>query len=251
MITTPERPSDNPRYAEYVLGALDSAERAEIEREIESNPTAAAAVAWWQGQLTTLAEDIPAVTPPAYVLARIESELGFASPLLHTPLARTNPTRLGWWNNLPLWRWLGIGASVVAAACLALLVINPQRAALSPPTQNEAASYMVATLSRDNGVASWTATMDLQRSRILIVPASPEAMASAHSPELWLITPGQQPISIGVIVANKPTTLNLSPALLAKLSAKALLAVSVEPRGGSPTGLPTGPVIAKGNLSGA
>jgi anti-sigma-K factor RskA len=54
-----------------------------------------------------------------------------------------------------------------------------------------------------------------------------------------------------VIVANQPTTLHLSPALLAKLSAQALLAVSVEPRGGSPTGLPTGPVIAKGNISGA
>jgi anti-sigma-K factor RskA len=144
----------------------------------------------------------------------------------------------------------GHGASVVAATCLVVLAVNSQRAAQSPNTQSEAVSYMVATLARDYGVASWTATMDLQLSQMVIVPASPEAMASAHSPQLWLITPGQ-PISVGVIVADKPTTLHLSPTLLAKLSAQALLAVSVEPHGGSPTGLPTGPVIAKGNISGA
>src|ERR1700692_3655656 len=45
------------------------------------------------------------------------------------------------------------------------------------------------------------------------------------------------------------TTLALESAMLARLGPTAALAVSVEPVGGSPTGQPTGPVIAKGAIS--
>ncbi len=43
--------------------------------------------------------------------------------------------------------------------------------------------------------------------------------------------------------------LALSPDLLRLASAGAKLAVSLEPEGGSPTGSPTGPVIAVGALA--
>jgi anti-sigma-K factor RskA len=39
--------------------------------------------------------------------------------------------------------------------------------------------------------------------------------------------------------------------MLARLGPTAALAVSVEPAGGSPTGQPTGPVIAKGAIGAA
>jgi anti-sigma-K factor RskA len=109
---------------------------------------------------------------------------------------------------------------------------------------------MVASIEQDNGVAGWTATMDLQHHRMLVVPATPAALASGRDAELWLIPPGGKPLSLGVIARTKPTSVNLRPDLLAQLSARALLAVSVEPRGGSPTGQPTGPVVAKGAISG-
>jgi anti-sigma-K factor RskA len=37
--------------------------------------------------------------------------------------------------------------------------------------------------------------------------------------------------------------------LLPKVNSEAILAVSLEPPGGSPTGQPTGPVIANGKLA--
>ncbi|MDQ2972081.1 MAG: anti-sigma factor, partial [Pseudomonadota bacterium] len=55
----------------------------------------------------------------------------------------------------------------------------------------------------------------------------------------------------GVFAPDKATSLSLRPDLLASLSANAVLAVSIEPPGGSPTGQPTGPVIGKGAISGA
>jgi anti-sigma-K factor RskA len=54
-----------------------------------------------------------------------------------------------------------------------------------------------------------------------------------------------------MIDRDKPTTLSLNRDLLAKLGPTAALAVSVEPVGGSPTGQPTGPVIAKGTIGAA
>ena len=67
--------------------------------------------------------------------------------------------------------------------------------------------------------------------------------------ELWLIAPGDQPRSLGLIEAGRPVHINLPPDLIRRIAADATLAVSLEPPGGSPTGLPTGPVIANGKLT--
>jgi len=240
MNTPADHDHDDLRYAEYVLGVLDADTRAAVEREILDNPQAAAAVALWQRHLLPLSEDIPAVAPADYVWVRLQSSLGLTRDIPAPALPRQ---RL--WDSLPLWRWMGIGASVLAAACLVMLFTTPRP---SPPNVN--AHYMVSSIQQDNGITGWTAAMDIQHAQMVVVPATPAAIAGDRSPELWLIPPGGKPIALGVIARDKPTTVKLRPDLLANLSAKALLAVSVEPAGGSPTGQPTGPVVAKGAISG-
>ena len=254
------------RYAEYVLGVLDAAGRAQVQQEIARDAQAAATVAQWERHLLPLAEDLPPVTPGDYVWVRIRDALGLtaARPVAanRSPAAAT--AEGGWWNSLALWRWLGMGATAAAAVCLVLLLQTQQpvgtseQTTASAPAQAPApapapapASYMVATIQQDNGITGWTATMDLQNHRMIVVPASPAAVPHGHSPELWLIPPGGKPMAVGVIASDKPTSVALSPDLFAKLSAQSLLAVSVEPAGGSPTGQPTGPVVAKGTISGA
>jgi anti-sigma-K factor RskA len=110
---------------------------------------------------------------------------------------------------------------------------------------------MAATIQQDNGSTGWTATVDLQHGRMVVVPATPVAFAQGRAPELWLIPAGGKPIAVGMIAHDKPTTITLAPSLLAQLGPTALLAVSVEPIGGSPTGQPTGAVIGKGAISSA
>src|ERR1700728_1835846 len=107
---------------------------------------------------------------------------------------------------------------------------------------------MFSNTQQDNGVTGWTATMDLQNARMVVLPASPTVFEQGRAPELWLIPAGQKPISVGMLLPDKPTTLALDAALLSRLGPTALLAVSVEPIGGSPTGQPTGAVIAKGAI---
>ncbi len=233
--------NNNLRYAEYVLGVLDADARAAVAHEIETTDEAATAVALWQRRLMPLADTIAEVTPAPYVWARIHDALQLDAP------ARVQPPRKGLWDNLQLWHWLGIGASVVAVA-LVVVISLPH---LAPAPAVVSAGYMASTIQQDNGVTGWTATMDLQHARMVVVPATPVAFAQGRAPELWLIPAGGKPISVGMIARDKPTTLALDPGLLAQLGPTAALAVSVEPIGGSPTGQPTGAVIAKGAISGA
>ena len=240
MNTPIEDGNNNLRYAEYVLGVLDADTRAEVAREVLSSDEAATAVALWQRRLMPLADTIGDVTPAPYVWARIHDALQLDAP------AKVMP-RKGLWDNLLLCHWPGIGASAVA---LALLVVVSLPRPISTPTVVNA-GYMASTIQQDNGSTGWTATMDLQHARMVVVPATPVAFEQGRAPELWLIPAGGKPISVGMIARDKPTTLALDPALLAQLGPTAALAVSVEPIGGSPTGQPTGAVIAKGAIGAA
>jgi anti-sigma-K factor RskA len=240
MNTPPDDDEEDLRYAEYVLGVLDADARAAVAHEVATSSEAAVAVALWQRRLTPLAETIVEVAPAPHVWARIRDALQLDAP------ARMQP-RKGIWDNLQLWRWLGLGASAVAVALL--VVVSLPHPALTPTGIN--AGYMASTIQQDNGSTGWTATMDLQHARMIVVPAMPVAFAEGRAPELWLIPAGAKPIPVGMIERDKPTTLALDAALLARIGPTAALAVSVEPIGGSPTGQPTGPVIAKGAIGAA
>jgi anti-sigma-K factor RskA len=67
--------------------------------------------------------------------------------------------------------------------------------------------------------------------------------------ELWLIPAGDKPHSLGLIEPGRPVRLDVPRDLAARITTDAALAVSMEPPGGSPTGQPTGPVIASGKLT--
>jgi anti-sigma-K factor RskA len=157
-------------------------------------------------------------------------------------------TRPRLWDSLRFWHWFGLGASTLAAACLLLLFVS-----MGPRTRPgaPAVAFMASTITQTNGQVGWTATMDIQQARIIVVPVAPTSFAQGKAPQLWLVPSGQKPISVGMIAANAPTTLKLDPVLLAQLGPTAALAVSVEPISGSPTGQPTGPVVATGAIGAA
>jgi anti-sigma-K factor RskA len=82
----------------------------------------------------------------------------------------------------------------------------------------------------------------------MVVPAAlltsdPRAM------ELWLIPAGDKPHSLGLIAPGRPVRIEVPRDLVDRIGANSALAVSLEPPGGSPTGQPTGPVIASGRLT--
>jgi len=149
----------------------------------------------------------------------------------------TQPQSGGVWQSLNFWRGFGLAAGVFAAACLGALIY------LGTLVQQP----LVATIE-GGGHRHFVATIDVGRGTVAVVPAafSPDA---TRVPELWLIPPDGRPRAVGLLRGDQPVTLTL-PADLAALAKKdAILAVSLEPSGGSTTGLPTGPVIASGKLT--
>lgn len=255
-MSTPAERDPELRCAEYALGVLDATERRVLERDADADPSLAAALDTWQRRLAPLAEDLRPLAVPARVWTRIERDLGW---LPARRLADPSSAAAGsWWNSLRVWRFVGMGASAAAIVLAIVSVVELREAqqteqvAQAPaPVQPAPEGYMVATIARPDGIAHWTATVDLSRHEMVVVPAVKATVAAGRATELWLIPPGEKPIALGVFPADTPAHMTLPANVVARLSAKAVLAVSIEPEGGSPTGQPTGPVVATGAMHAA
>ena len=231
-LLTGERPEgEEPEVfaAEYALGVLDGAERVQAERRFTNDPTFAREVEAWQARLAGFLAEIAPEQPSPHVWAGVARRLHASGNVVELRLRR----------SLTVWRGATAAAGAVAAA-LALVVVWPRPA---PPAAPMLTARLAATAK---GPAVFVAFYDPARKTIVLTPASVTA-APDRSPELWLIPVGGKPIALGV--AAFESSVQLIPAASLARVGSGTLAISVEPRGGSPTGQPTGPVIATGQLS--
>jgi anti-sigma-K factor RskA len=218
--------NDEPQNlaAEYVLGVLDEAERREAERRIAREPAFAAEVAYWEARLGALAEDVTEVGPPARVWGSIEKTL------------RGTSARRGLWNSLAFWRAFGVGSFGVAVAAIAAFFF------IAPPMPKP----MFATLQQ-GGAAAFIVGVDTMRGQMYIVPAAYSRDVQRVA-ELWLLMPDDRPKSLGLLDPAQPMTMPVPETMRGDMKEGMGLAVSLEPPGGSPTGQPTGPVVAQGKF---
>ena len=225
--------SGNMIAAEYVLGVLGASERREVERRLAQEPELAAEVAFWEERLAGLADGAAPVLPPPEIGSQIEAILR-ARTARHASL----------WESLAFWRGFAIASAALAAASLTALVYIGLLA--GGPT---ARAPLMATIGAASGQPNFVAAVTASGDSLTVVPASlltndPRAI------ELWLIPVGEtRPRSLGLIQPGQPIRLQIPPDLAGRVTADATLAVSLEPAGGSPTGAPTGPVIATGKLT--
>jgi anti-sigma-K factor RskA len=107
---------------------------------------------------------------------------------------------------------------------------------------------MVATMAAQGSPAKLVATWSPGSRTLVIAAAVAPAAARGHAHQLWMIAPGGQPHPMGMMPREGAMRATLPADVAAQLREGVTLAVSVEPEGGSPTGLPTGAVIAAGPL---
>jgi anti-sigma-K factor RskA len=117
----------------------------------------------------------------------------------------------------------------------------------SPPARPSAAP-LVATMEAEDTDARLVATWDPGDRSLVVAAAAGVQAATTRSHELWVIPADGTPRSIGLLPASRRMHLRLAGPTAGQLAEGATLALSVEPAGGSPTGQPTGPVIAAGKL---
>lgn len=216
--------------AEYALGVLSAEERLAVEELVRREPAHQAQLAAWQRHFADWLDEFPVVEPPAHVWHGIQQRL------FPTEQSAPEPTRR--WNDPRLWRWT-TGLALAAALVLALLV-------LLRPVQ-VAAPALLARLEQSNGSLAFSVTLQGEGRQLLFVPAGKPDWPD-RSAEAWIITADGKPHSLGLLQDATAVTLTVPAGLAPALTPGAVLAVSLEPRTGSPTGAPTGPVIAQGKI---
>jgi anti-sigma-K factor RskA len=224
--------------AEHALGLLTGDEAAEAASRWRDDPEFRRAAARWSGRLAPLAEEAADKAPPPRVRVALEARLG------SEPARGANDNEVRLRRRMNLWRaWAG-AATAIAASLALVLATRPDAPAPVPAGQP-----MVATMAAAGSEAKIVATWD-PASRSLVVAAAAAAPApAAHGHELWMIpAAGGKPHPMGMMPVGKPMHVQLPVEVAEALGEGVTLAVSIEPAGGSPTGLPTGPVIAAGKL---
>lgn len=210
---------------EYVLGTLDRDEAQLLEREARSDPAIAEAIADWERALSPLMLSAATVMPPASLWQRIETTIRNAHPV--DLRSGTGPVPRP--ANTNFWRGATAVGFLLAAGFAGLAMLDqpgrgPVPVATFAALSSQPAAY-VAEAYPDGGLS--------------IVALSPVAVADGHDLQLWSLGQGEKiPRSLGVM-----------PASGTRLAANQVppgpgqILISLEPKGGSPTGLPTGPVL--------
>jgi anti-sigma-K factor RskA len=144
-------------------------------------------------------------------------------------------------------------ASGCAAALLVAFVVRDPRFGPVPVEKTAAPAQMqpayVAMLSDKAGKVVLLAYADRQSDELWLKASGMQSLDSEKQVfELWGLPkePGGAPKSLGLLPLRDKGTIKLAAAADQTLSDFPALAVSLEPAGGSKTGLPTGPVLYSG-----
>lgn len=225
--------------AEYALGTLDAAERGEAERLIATDAEFAARVRYWESRLSPLSDVIEGVEPPASVWPKILAALPAMSDIAGTPSGSAEIVYLT--RKVRRWRNATYIAGALAASLL--LFIGVREATMPKPD----AGRFVAVLQADKVSPGFLLTVDLRTKEFTVRRVGAETPRD-RSFELWLVHDKfPQPRSLGVIGDHEFTRSQLA-AYDPQTINEATYAVSVEPPGGSPTGVATGPIVYVGKL---
>lgn len=213
--------------AEYVLGTLHGRARTRFERLLAEQPGLRDHVSAWEQRLTPWAMAVKPKPVPAQVWQGVQERLGHAA-------ARRTP---GWW------RWWALGSTALAAVLAVVMVTRPA----SPPPVAAPVYSDLAVLSSDAKEPAWIVRVDSHRQKLLLSGLKAAALPAGKALELWSIPAKGAPMSLGVLPLHEgQAEIALDAGHQGRLSQATVLAISLEPAGGSPTGLPTGPVLYTG-----
>jgi anti-sigma-K factor RskA len=205
---------------EYVLGTLTGAARRRLERVAASNTAVRTEIDFWEERLLPLVLALAPVTPRPQTYARLAARLGLGRP----QLPRARPAR-----------WL-----VALAAAIALLAVGiTWRLLTLEPRYAE-----TALVTQPDGRKLWQIGISEQGDRLKIAAIAASSPGTDKDFELWALSDGgAAPVSLGLVPVSGTERRSLSERQRIAVLAAHKLAISIEPRGGSPTGVPTGPVV--------
>lgn len=219
---------------EFVLGTMPRRARRRFSRVVDEEPQAADSVYALEEKLLPMAWSLDPVQPSQLVWQRIARQIRSS----RGPAATRSP--VGGWP------------AVAVALSVALVAVTiawwqelrqPPQTVVETVTEIVPADPAISVVEDDDGNALWVALIydDLQRADITVrVPPTPY---TANDYELWILRDDGVPVSLGLLPQTGSRTLVLADNAVDALQQGSVLAVSLEPVGGSPQATPTGPVL--------
>ncbi|AWY01837.1 hypothetical protein A8139_19125 [Marinomonas primoryensis] len=240
-----EETSIHTLAAEYALGTLEKTERDAVEVRRKSDPLLDQAIVNWQAHLAGLNDYVQDAEPREglfnEILGRLDKhtnkKIESATPInivTSAVVVEMEAMRV----KLKRWRFSAFGASAIAA-CLAIFMV------VKPPVEQtvQANSPFVAVFQADDSQPAFIMSLDINTRQLTVRPVMAQGQAG-KTYQLWIKSDdiGPAPRSLGLLgnVANPiQKQIDYDPAIIRH----ATFGISVEPMGGSPTGVPTGPAI--------
>ena len=230
---------------EYVLGALEPAERVEVARRLATDARLAAAVAEWERLLSPLGWQTPGIDPGPRSLDGILAVVTQKSVAAARP---DNVVRLQ--RRLRRWQWTaGALAAGVAALAVGLATVVLRH-------EGSGGGSLVAVLASDGRAAAdeptrdsspvFVAGVDRSRTALTLRQVAGRSPVAGRTYVVWLSDKAS-----GVLVAVGAVEKGSAIATLKLPSAVAagtVITVSAETNGAGPWERPRGPVVSVGTL---
>ncbi|MGO2354445.1 MAG: anti-sigma factor [Marinomonas foliarum] len=231
--------------AEYVLGTLDKDERDAVEARRLNEPLLEQAIVSWQAHFAGLNDYVQDAEPREglfdEILAKLDQQTDKKS-VSNSSLNSASAVVVEMETmraKLKRWQFGAFGASAIAACLAIFMVVKPP---VAPAVQANAP--FVAVFQADDKQPAFIMSLDIDTRQLTVRPVSAQGQGEGKTYQLWIKADeiGPAPRSLGLLanVANPiQKQINYDPAVIRH----ATFGISVEPAGGSPTGVPTGPAI--------
>ena len=219
---------DDMLAAELSLGVLTGDELVQTQRRARIDQSFAALVEDWDVRFSAFQDEIAPVEPPKNLFKKIAAD---AYPE----------------SAKRIWHKLGIIPALLGTAGAALVLMLalqygglmqaiPMQPTFVAQIEAEDQSLIVAAAYVDDG------------GRLFVERQAGQTVAG-RSLELWIIAGDDAPVSLGVLAVDDTIDEIIIPENLRDRVADAVLAITDEPLGGSPTGGPTGAIVAAGEIT--
>lgn len=229
--------------AEYVLGTLQSRARVRFERLLTHDAALRREVRYWENRLAGLNWRFRPETPRAVVWASIEYQIN-SRKVVPLRQEKSAPARSNLWRN---WALVSTAACALFGFSLVQKINQPPQIITRTETVKvevpvAAPLPYVAMLQPPKSEAKWKVSIYPDKGLIKVSTSGQYALdEQAKSLELWVVSK-DGPHSLGLLPTQGDGEMKM-PEGLQLDAGDATLAISLEPRGGSPTGKPTGPVL--------
>jgi anti-sigma-K factor RskA len=218
---------------EHVFGLTEAEDLEEVSRLLATDPAFAKQVAQLQTVFAELDETAPMTPPPPQLWTRITDQLG-REPAPAEKLAVRSASRDRRFAAAgSFWKWTTAASAFAALVLFAVLMVRP----LERPV-------LIAVLSGEGGRPG-AVVETFADGRVRLIPLQAFEVPKGRALQVWTLRDrAEGPVSVGLI--DQARTLKLDLGKLPRPNPDQLFEITLEPETGSPTGRPTGPILAKG-----